>query len=232
MDWIQAVTIGFLGSFHCIGMCGPIALALPLKEQSMGTRIFSALLYNSGRIFTYFLLGLIFGSLGTGLELWGFQRWISIVLGIIMILSVTFPYLFRAVNLESRIDKGLSAFKQLFANFFGYRSFGSAFIIGMLNGFLPCGLVYLAIAGAIVSASPLNGGFYMLLFGIGTIPALFAVTLIGNIFGMKFRNTMKKIIPVFIIIIGLLFILRGLNLGIPYLSPEMHIHEIHPACCH
>ena len=232
MDWIQALTIGFLGSFHCIGMCGPIALALPVKERSMGTRVFSALIYNSGRIFTYFMLGVIFGYLGTGLQLWGFQRWISIVLGVVMILSVAFPFIFHSLNIESHINKGLSAFKQLFAKFFGYRTFGSVFVIGLLNGFLPCGLVYLAIAGAIVSATPLNGGFYMILFGLGTIPALFSVTLVGNVFGMKFRNRMKKIIPVFIVIIGLLFILRGLNLGIPYLSPEMHAHETHPSCCH
>ncbi|MCX6249386.1 MAG: sulfite exporter TauE/SafE family protein [Bacteroidetes bacterium] len=232
MIFLQALTIGFFGSFHCIGMCGPIALALPLKGGSGGARFLTALLYNLGRILTYFILGLVFGLIGSGLNLWGFQRWVSIILGAVMIIGVLFPFLVRSSDLESGIDRLLSGFKSFFARFFGYRSTFSALIIGLLNGFLPCGLVYIALAGALVSSTPVEGGTCMLFFGLGTIPALLAVTFAGNLFGMKFRNRIKKLIPILIIAIGVLFILRGLNLGIPYLSPEMNPELHRPACCH
>lgn len=232
MDWIQAITIGFLGSFHCMGMCGPLALALPLKEHTPLTRISSALIYNTGRISTYFVLGFVFGWLGQGLELWGFQRWASIVFGIVMILSVLFPVLFRSMRIDERIGSFLGGFKSVFARFFGKRTYGSVLMIGLLNGFLPCGLVYIALAGAIVSGTPLTGGLFMLLFGLGTVPALFAVTMAGSVFGLNFRNFVRRIIPFVIVLIGLLFILRGLNLGIPYLSPEMQPQDTTPACCH
>jgi len=106
------------------------------------------------------------------------------------------------------------------------------FIIGLLNGLLPCGLVYLALAGAVVSSGPFEGAFYMFFFGLGTMPVLLAVTLAGNVIGLKFRNLVKKLIPYLILIIGILFILRGLNLGIPYISPKMDTKTEVPACCH
>ncbi len=232
MEYLQAITIGLLGSFHCIGMCGPLALALPLSDRSTGSRVISALLYNSGRIMTYAALGLIFGLLGKGINVWGFQRWVSILLGLIMILAVFSPLLFRSLHIESHIDSLLAGFKRVFARFFSTRSLISILFIGLLNGLLPCGLVYLALAGALVSNTPFEGGLYMLMFGLGTIPALLAVLMIGNVFGIAFRNRVKRIIPVMVVVIGLLFILRGLNLGIPYLSPEMKPRQEVPACCH
>jgi sulfite exporter TauE/SafE len=231
MDYYQAVIIGLLGSFHCIGMCGPIAIALPLKEQSWLTRVVSGLLYNFGRVITYMGLGIVFGLMGMGLALWGFQRWVSIGAGSVMILSVVFPVLFGRVQIGTAIDRMFSGIKSGFGKLFGYRTYGSTFMIGIMNGFLPCGLVYIALAGAIVASSPLSGATYMMLFGVGTIPAMLAVSIAGNIFSLKFRGIIRKIIPVVIVLIGALFILRGLNLGIPYLSPKMEQHA-KPRCCH
>ena len=94
-DFIAPLTIGLVGSFHCIGMCGPIAVALPLKNHSAGAKIAGGLLYNIGRTLTYAVLGLLFGLLGAGIHLAGFQQWTSILLGAIMILSVLFPYFFK-----------------------------------------------------------------------------------------------------------------------------------------
>ena len=221
MDYIQPLIIGLLGSFHCLGMCGPIAVSLPLRESSWETKVFSSLLYNLGRVTTYAFLGLIFGLLGLGLHIWGIQQWVSIAVGTVMILSVGFPVLFHDSNITALFDGLLAGFKKSFGRFFGFRTYSSIWIIGLLNGFLPCGLVYVALAGALMSTTPWNGAFYMTIFGIGTLPALLVLSMIGNFFSAAFRRRMKGIIPFLILLIGILFVLRGMNLGIPYLSPKM-----------
>jgi uncharacterized protein len=239
MDIWQPLIIGLLGSFHCMGMCGPIALALPLKENSWNTRVLSGLLYNLGRVLTYVFLGLIFGLLGLGIHMWGIQQWVSIGVGAVMILGVAFPVLFHGAKLAGGLDLLFSGFKKFFGRFFGFRTYLSTWIIGLLNGFLPCGLVYIALAGALVSTSPLNGALYMMVFGLGTIPALLALSLLGNIFSLAFRRRVQNLIPFLIILIGILFVLRGMNLGIPYISPKMDQHQKQkteqlqkPKCCH
>jgi uncharacterized protein len=240
MEFLQPLIIGLLGSFHCLGMCGPIAVSLPLKENTWGTRIISSLLYNLGRIMTYIMLGLIFGLLGLGISIWGIQQWVSIGIGTAMILSVAFPVIFHGNNITRGIDNLYTGFKKLFGRFFGFRTYSSVWVIGLLNGFLPCGLVYIALAGALISTSPLNGALYMMVFGLGTIPALLIISLLGNIFSQSFRRSIRKIIPFLVILIGALFIIRGMNLGIPYLSPKMDQHKSQhkteelqkPECCH
>jgi len=238
MDFWQPLIIGLLGSFHCMGMCGPIAISLPLKENSWGTRILSGLLYNSGRVLTYMFLGVIFGLLGLGIHVWGFQQWASIGVGTVMILSVAFPMLFHGSGLTGGIDRLFSGFKKFFGRFFGFRTYLSTWIIGLLNGFLPCGLVYIALAGALVSSGPLYGAMYMMIFGLGTIPAMLALLLLGNVFSMAFRRNVQKLIPFLILLIGILFVLRGMNLGIPYISPKMEAQQKQkteqlqkPKCC-
>jgi len=157
MDFLQPLIIGLLGSFHCMGMCGPIAVSLPLKENSWETRIISSLLYNFGRIITYFLLGLVFGLLGLGISIWGIQQWVSIGVGALMILSVAFPVVFHNGGITRGMDSLFTGFKKLFGRFFGFRTYTSIWMIGLMNGFLPCGLVYIALAGALISTSPVNG---------------------------------------------------------------------------
>jgi len=221
MDFITPLTIGLIGSFHCIGMCGPIAVALPLKNQTWATKVTGVVVYNSGRILTYAALGLIFGLLGRGIQLAGFQRWASILLGILMIVSVLFPYFFRQKIKIGSIFSGYayrltSNLKQLFKN----RSYSSLVSIGLLNGLLPCGLVYVAIAGAINTNNITSGALFMVLFGLGTVPLLMVVTLVGNVIGIGLRNKMRKVVPYFVVLLGLLFIMRGMSLGIPYVSPK------------
>jgi sulfite exporter TauE/SafE len=233
MEYISALVLGLLGSFHCIGMCGPIAIALPLKQESWFERIASGLTYNIGRTITYGILGAIFGLLGKGIAVGGLQQWASIAIGIIMILSVVFPVLFRKINIESATYRMVGRTKKLFGKMFSIRSYGSLFIIGILNGFLPCGLVYIAIAGAIVLGSIEQGVIYMIAFGLGTIPIMLSLSVLGNVVSMKFRKKVSKIIPFFIILIGILFILRGLNLGIPYVSPKLDKSDgTKMECCH
>ncbi len=238
MDILQPLIIGLLGSFHCMGMCGPIALSLPLNQKSGTTRILSGMIYNLGRVLTYIMLGLIFGLLGLGIHLWGFQQWVSICAGAMMILSVGFPVIFHGRKVTGVFDHLFSGLKGLFGRFFGIRSYLSTLGIGLLNGLLPCGLVYVALAGALVSNSPAQGGIYMMLFGLGTIPALLAISLLGNFISLAFRRSVQKAIPFLVILIGILFVLRGMNLGIPYISPKMEKHQPQteelqkPKCCH
>lgn len=218
--YIAALIFGFFTSFHCIGMCGPIAIALPLKKNNWFSRVISSLLYNFGRTITYGILGAIFGLLGKGFKMSGFQQWVSIAVGILMILSVLFPMMFKQKQYFDRIMYGfvgkmISAFRKLFQK----STYPSLFFIGLLNGLLPCGPVYAAISLAIVGGGILSGSIYMILFGIGTIPIMLSLNLLGHTISIGMRNKIRKIVPIFIILIGLLFILRGLELGIPFISP-------------
>ena len=226
MIYLSALVIGLLGSFHCIGMCGPIAIALPLKNDNWFTRIFGGILYNSGRTITYALIGAIFGLAGKGLQLGGLQQWVSIIMGIIMILSVTFPLVFRKFTFINNLsDKFTGKLVSRFKKMFSIRTYYSLFIIGILNGFLPCGLVYIAVAGALAVGEVYESALYMVFFGLGTIPIMLLLSLLGNIVSLKFRSIVRKILPIFVVIIGILFILRGMNLGIKYISPKMNKEE-------
>ena len=223
LEFSAALLLGFVGSLHCAGMCGPIAVALPLNNRSWFARISGGLLYNAGRTITYGILGAIFGLAGLGLALGGLQQWVSIIIGAVMILAVVIPRLGAAgKKITSLGDSITSHLKKPFVKLFHVKTYGSLFIIGLLNGFLPCGLVYIALAGALVMSHVHEGALYMIFFGIGTIPMLLAISIAGNILSQRVRQRFSAAIPVFIILLGILFILRGLNLGIPYISPKIN----------
>jgi len=217
----SAFVFGLLGSFHCIGMCGPIAFALPLDRSSKSKMIFQTFLYHLGRLLTYSLIGLLFGLIGRGLFLSGFQQRLSILMGIIMILSVVIPVkVFNQFKITKPLYSVIGEVKKQLGLYLNKKSNKSIFLIGFFNGFLPCGLVYMALMGAIASSNIFKGSLYMFVFGLGTIPLMTVAVTAGNILKVSLRNKIQKIIPVFVIIIGLLFILRGLGLGIPYVSPS------------
>jgi len=217
---LSAFIIGLLGSLHCIGMCGPIALALPQAGNSKLGLVVSRLLYNFGRILTYSLFGYIFGMIGNGIKLFGMQQLVSIILGSLIILRLLIPkkYSFAKISFFQQL---VSKLKQQFSKMFGKNSMKSLFFIGLLNGFLPCGFVYVGVAGAIATGGALQGAAFMALFGLGTLPIMFAASLFTSALSLKARLNFRKAIPVFSFIIGVLFILRGLNLGIPFISPKM-----------
>jgi len=233
-----AFIVGLFGSLHCIGMCGPITLALPGFQNHIPKVVSSRLLYNIGRTITYAFMGAIIGLAGEGISLAGAQRWVSIGSGIILILIVIIPS-----SLSSRLQILKPAYhftdylKQKFGPLLKSNSLSSVFVIGILNGFLPCGLVYVALAGALATGSLVQGTLYMAFFGIGTIPLMFAFSVFGQFIGVNVRRRFNKIIPVFIVVLGIIFILRGMNLGIPYISPKLgssvHMHHLEePAPCH
>ena len=211
-----AFTIGLLGSLHCVGMCGPIALSLPYQGSHRWHTTGNVLLYNIGRVATYGLLGLFIGLVGRGFFLAGFQSYVSIGLGILLLAIALF-----SINVESRLLRFTfmqqlnSWVKRQLAGLLRQRGPGKLLLIGMLNGLLPCGLVYMAIVGALAAGSIVNSALYMALFGIGTIPLMFATALAGQFIQLKWRARLRKLVPVFLVAFAVLFILRGLNFDVP-----------------
>ena len=218
--FLSAIIFGLLGSFHCIGMCGPIAFMLPIDRQNSTKGFFQILSYHLGRLLTYSLIGLLFGFLGKGFYFFGFQQQLSIIVGISMILVILFPKLFARVNLSKSLNKIIFKVKNALGKELKKKRNDTFFTIGFLNGFLPCGLVYMAVFGALATTNAFSGSLYMFLFGLGTIPLMTAVVYLGNFTKGTFRKKIQKVIPIVVVLIGVLFILRGLGLGIPYVSPE------------
>jgi sulfite exporter TauE/SafE len=213
-----AFLLGLMGSLHCVGMCGPIALSLPLRGDTIVQKIWGSTLWSLGRILTYSIMGVLFGLIGSGFKMLGYQQIISILIGSLMILSVFLPSLFkkfafgRITALFNPLRKGL---QQLLKE----KNNRALFLIGLFNGLLPCGLVYMAVAGAIATSDVFYAMLFMALFGLGTLPLLLLVSLLGNVISLSIRKTINKVVPVVVIALGIIFILRGLTLGIPYLSP-------------
>ncbi|HSI90634.1 MAG TPA: sulfite exporter TauE/SafE family protein [Adhaeribacter sp.] len=213
---------GILGSFHCVGMCGPIAMALPIGRGAGWQFIAGRLLYNGGRILTYAMLGGLAGLFGRSLQLAGFQQTVSIVSGFLILALVVMPH-FGGNKLTAFIgfDKVLMKVQSLMAKQFKKNNTASLAIIGMLNGLLPCGFVYIALAGA-VSIPAISGSMlYMALFGLGTFPLMFMLSLSGKLVKPNLRRFFNKAVPYAATFMAVLFILRGLNLGIPYVSPQL-----------
>ncbi len=229
---LAAISLGLLGSFHCIGMCGPIALALPVHHYSNFKKYIGIFLYNLGRVTTYTLLGLLFGLLGQSFFLGGFQQALSISIGVLLLLSVIFTNTnwFNSKHL-SFIYSFINSVKIQLGNLFNKKGLHFLFFIGILNGLLPCGLVYLGIAGAIATGHYMEGAEFMFYFGIGTVPIMYAVAFFGQFITLKYRNHIRKAMPVVVTVMAIMLIVRGLNLGIPYLSPafEKESHEV--TCC-
>ncbi|MBE2228852.1 MAG: sulfite exporter TauE/SafE family protein [Ignavibacteria bacterium] len=229
MELLTGFLVGLLGSFHCIGMCGPIAIALPKTNNPVTSR----LIYNFGRIITYSMLGLLFGLLGSRLEMFGLQRIISISLGILIILTVITPVSYRIrVSNSLGLYKPIGILKMYFGRMLKTHTISSMLVIGLLNGLLPCGFVYIGITGAIAVGSTLNGMLFMAMFGLGTLPVMLGTSLIGSAISINLRQKLTRLLPALSIVLAIIFILRGLNLGIPYLSPKLEHKPDTEVICH
>jgi uncharacterized protein len=219
---LAAFFIGLFGSLHCIGMCGPIAIALPVPDSGNLSFFTGRILYNLGRVVTYAFLGAILGLVGSKIALAGAQQIVSIVLGVVIIIAVLLPQKFKNYFAQHPVIQKLAhPLKSNIGLLFSKGTFSAMFLIGILNGFLPCGLVYIALAGAIASGDAVSGAAVMILFGLGTVPAMFAASVFGKFINIGIKTKLRKAIPVLAILLAFIFILRGLNLGIPYLSPKI-----------
>jgi uncharacterized protein len=222
MLW-TALVLGFLGSFHCIGMCGPIALAVGGKNGQ--TFLQKKIIYNLGRSLTYAMLGFLIGSLGFSLSLAGVQQGVSIAMGLLVVIFsisykkadkfLTIPALSGIVNwIKSLLGKYLRSGSRL-----------AFFSTGLVNGLLPCGMVYMALVVALGMQSPFLGAVYMFFFGMGTIPMLLGLMVSGSLLPAVRRQQFQKAIPYLGMLIGILMVFRGLGLGIPGLSPELAVFD-------
>lgn len=226
---LSALGLGFFSGFHCVGMCGPIALSMGLSKKQATNFYLQNLTYQLGRILTYAFLGALLGIIGKGFEVAGFQKILTIIVGILLILMAVFS--FGGNDFASKIpflSKFLYSVKMNLGKVLQKADYRSRFTTGILNGFLPCGMVYMALTASLASGGIWQGAVYMALFGLGTFPFMFTVVLVGNLISQSFRTKILKIVPILMIILGTLFILRGLELGIPYVSPKaesLHINS-------
>lgn len=225
---VSALGLGFASGFHCIGMCGPIALSMGLTKKQSAHFYFQNITYQLGRIFTYSLLGGVLGIIGEGFEVAGIQGNLTIFVGILLIVMALFS--FGGKDFATKIpfiNRFLLKVKMNLGRLLQRPDYQSRFLTGLLNGFLPCGVVYMALTASLASGGIWQGAIFMALFGLGTFPFMFAVVLLGNLMNQTFRVAALKFIPVIMIILGGLFIIRGMELGIPYLSPKKEALQIH-----
>ena len=216
MVFWTAFGMGLVGSLHCVGMCGPLALALPYQSGSRFHALGQVLLYQIGRISTYSLLGAIIGLAGRGLFLAGWQSRVSIALGILLLATAVF-----SLDIEYKIAQApgirrVNAWvRSALTKWMKQQGSAAMLSIGALNGLLPCGLVYMAVAGAVTSDSIPDGAAFMAFFGLGTLPLMTAVAMVGQFINIKWRNRARRLLPVFLVIFALFFIARGLHFQVP-----------------
>ncbi len=216
-----ALLLGLMGSFHCLGMCGPIAFILPVDRTNKAKMSVQTLLYHLGRMTAYGAIGLIFGFLGKGISLVGFQQKVSLIMGLLMIILAFVPSS-KVLRLKPLAgwNKFVYFIKNSLSAYLKNKSTGGFYIIGFFNGLLPCGLVYLALVGAMATGDAYLGALYMIIFGLGTSPMMTLAIYLGNFVSVSVRNKINKLIPYAVVFVGILFVLRGLNLGIMFISPS------------
>ncbi|MFY0689222.1 MAG: sulfite exporter TauE/SafE family protein [Cyclobacteriaceae bacterium] len=201
--------LGMMGSVHCVGMCGPLAAAVPSKPDRP---MISALLFNGGRVLTYGFIGVVLGLVGFGINLMGLQSYLSVFTGILLLGALVYPQLLKGKLGRNPLAKKINLWmvarmKQL--------SFGSIFTLGMLNGLLPCGLIWVALAGAMETGYVETAGLYMVLFGIGNSIPLFMIKVSKDFFLKLTAWRPKRMVPYLSFGLAVFFILRGSVMMLP-----------------
>lgn len=230
---ISGFTLGAAGSLHCIGMCGPLSLALPVHHLSKSQKTIYLFIYQLGRVVTYSLIGLIFGLAGRRIYISGYQQWFSIGLGIAVLLLAAL-YFFRSYTIHfGFLNRFYSAIQKMIGKIL--KNAGSPFsflLMGLANGLLPCGLIYVAVAATLSFTEVFHSIIFMAMFGLGTLPAMMLVASAGQRLKVKTRELFRKAVPYFVVAMGLILIMRGLNLGIPFISPELPHAPGEAVVCH
>ncbi|MBM3881070.1 MAG: sulfite exporter TauE/SafE family protein [Verrucomicrobia bacterium] len=226
MEYWTALLLGLAGSLHCAGMCGPLVLALP-PGSTPSQHLWGRVAHSMGRLTTYGLLGVAFGLIGQSFALAGWQQAVSIGLGLCLLVAV---WGWRKPSLQFRFQRFDAWLRPTLARWLRRRTPGALWVVGLLNGLLPCGLVYAACAGAVVAGTAWQGLLYMLVFGLGTVPMLLGLALIGRFAHLAWRLRLQRLVPVSLGLVAGLLILRGLGLGVPYLSPKLGRAGTTPAC--
>ena len=219
---IAGFTLGAAGSLHCMGMCGPLSLSLPTYHLSKTKKFFSLLVYQLGRIVTYSLIGLVFGFAGRTIYISGYQQWFSIGMGVLVLTLAVLYFIQKTTIHLSFLNRFYHSVQgmivQVLKSSKGILGF---LMMGMANGLLPCGMVYIALAATLSVTQISQSVAFMAMFGAGTLPAMLLVGYAGQMIGTGFRRSLQKAVPVLIALMGAMLILRGLNLGIPFISPQL-----------
>ena len=236
--FIPAFILGVISNLHCLGMCGPIALAIPLNRSSKSAMLFGILQYHLGRVLIYAILGYIVGYIGMGIKLFGVLQAISIIAGIGIIIYAWrkhLSFIKIPLNVPLSLSKGHFLSRSM-GKIMRSESPLKLFLLGALNGLLPCGMVYTALITAVVLGTPILSATSMLAFGLGTLPGLVAFSVFAQQLGNTIRSKINRYLPYLITVVGLLIILRGMNLNIPYISPKVSFSEekkeVVMDCCH
>ena len=231
--FLAALTLGMIGSFHCIGMCGPLAFSLPLKNNNDVAKFAGSFIYNLGRIITYSLLGLLFGLAGKSFSIFGFQQMLSVIVGTTILIFIFMPKKWGFNKETNNIVIRYSAtIRKALGKLFFNKNYYSLLAIGLLNGLLPCGLIYMAVAAALATADPLKSAFFMAIFGLGTLPVMWSVSFFGNYIGIGLRQKIRSSYPIIMVLMACLLVVRGLGLGIPYISPSINAATKQVQVCH
>jgi uncharacterized protein len=233
---VTAFVLGLVSTAHCIGMCGPIALAIPLDRKNSFTMLTGIIQYNFGRILSYASIGFIIGIVGLSVQLIGILQFLSILSGVLIIVFAYQKY-WSKNGFQEKTPRFIQSFistsmgKILKSKHPMKRTF-----LGILNGFLPCGMVYAALIASLITAHPIQGATYMIFFGLGTLPGMILIAFSAQFVSVKMRSVFQKISPYMFILLGFLLIVRGMNLGIPYLSPKFEINDetgkLNNSSCH
>mgnify|MGYP001627563070 CR=1 FL=1 len=226
---ISSLLLGLASSLHCVGMCGPLIMSVPVQHLPEGKKTTGILLYQLGRISTYVILGVIAGLLGWRIYAAGFQQLFSIILGGILLLMLFGSIFLNKLHGNNWLNKSVT---QLMFWAIKQQSPTGMFLMGAANGLLPCGMVYIALTGAMASGSIAGAALFMFSFGIGTLPALLGLAFWGVKLSWQTRRNMQKAVPFVIAATGILLIIRGLNLNIPYLSPFLSERSTDTISCH
>jgi sulfite exporter TauE/SafE len=225
--------LGLLGSLHCVGMCGPIALALPVNHFEPIKKHLAILLYNFGRTISYVLLGGIVGNIGELLVMSGFQRWLSIVAGAAILVGLIIKYTaFVRIKPFGPFVSFINYIKSKLSHSLRQKSTVFFAITGFLNGLLPCGLVYMALTAATAQGNLNEAIWFMFIFGMSTWPIMASMPYLINVASTKFRSGINQAMPYVLGLMAILILVRGLNLGIPYLSPKFIAETKEVNCCH
>lgn len=209
-----AISMGLISSFHCVGMCGPIALALPVHK---GTRqIAGVLTYNAGRALTYAIFGIAMGSLGASLAWLGMLRYASMAVGVALLAYVLWPSrLGQQLHMPLFWQKTINHLRQKMGLYLKRADLRGMLLLGMLNGAIPCGMVYMALVSSVATGSTWGGGAFMALFGLGTMPAMLALGIAKQQFTPALRTRIRKLTPLLVAIAGIWLVARGAMTSYP-----------------
>lgn len=226
-----ALLMGLTGSLHCAGMCGPIVLVMPFQHMSGFKKVLGIGLYHLGRITSYALMAMLLYSFRSLFDP-RMQQYVSLFAGAMLLIMGVVAFI---PNSKLQISMPwATVVKNRLGSVMGHPSVGMLAVAGMLNGLLPCGLVYMALSASINTASVSDAILFVYTFGLGTVPMMVGLTILKHKASLLRIQGVRKMVPVLMFFFGCLFILRGMNLGIPYISPKVSMAHgaVKASCCH